>query len=163
MADLPSDMSSGSRELLLLLGWMMCREKLISKFIDSRTEALNEDTMHLYRVSSCISNSFTVLLLAIFARVFVNIVLGGWTIIAASADENLRSKTCRGVRSPATTRCSKQQAPAEPEKSICLADGEECFTSQGNASNITYTNTKWHKKCSLRDFLQVLSFIFIQK
>lgn len=54
--ELPNDMSSGSRELLLLLGWIMCKEGLICKFIESRTEALNEDTAYLYKVQLCYCN-----------------------------------------------------------------------------------------------------------
>lgn len=42
-AGLPSDMSEGSREMLLALGWLLCKENIFSKFMQSCTSPLEED------------------------------------------------------------------------------------------------------------------------
>ena len=49
-ANLPLDMSTGSRELLLALGWLLCKEDIIAKFMQTCTTPLEEqDTAYLYK------------------------------------------------------------------------------------------------------------------
>ncbi|XP_023931041.1 uncharacterized protein C14orf80 homolog [Lingula anatina] len=45
---LPADMSTGSRDLLLAFGWLMCKEGIIDKFMESCASPLAEDTIGLY-------------------------------------------------------------------------------------------------------------------
>ena len=40
---LPRDMSYGSRELLLAIGWLMCKEHVMDDFMMSCTSPLEED------------------------------------------------------------------------------------------------------------------------
>jgi hypothetical protein len=49
-ATLPNDMSCGSRELLLALGWLMCKENVIDKFMRNRGLEIGEDTFVLHQV-----------------------------------------------------------------------------------------------------------------
>ncbi|XP_064623209.1 tubulin epsilon and delta complex protein 1-like [Lineus longissimus] len=48
-ATLQNDMSSGSRELLLALGWLMCKENVIDKFMKNRGLEIGEDTFLLHQ------------------------------------------------------------------------------------------------------------------
>ncbi|XP_074657566.1 tubulin epsilon and delta complex protein 1-like [Tubulanus polymorphus] len=41
---LPNDMSSGSRDLLLALGWLLCKESIIDQFMQRRGIDIGEDT-----------------------------------------------------------------------------------------------------------------------
>ena len=50
-ASLPNDMTSGSRELLLGLGWLLCKENIITRFMKSSTSSLDDDTYALFGVS----------------------------------------------------------------------------------------------------------------
>ena len=51
-ASLPNDMSSGSRELLLGFAWLMCKESLVDKFMESCASPLDEeDPSFMYEVS----------------------------------------------------------------------------------------------------------------
>ena len=51
LATLPNDMSSGSRDLLLALGWLLCKESVLQKFMVNCTTPLEgDDTEALYQV-----------------------------------------------------------------------------------------------------------------
>ena len=69
-AQLPNDMSSGSRELLLALAWLLCTDRVIDKFMEKCASPIDEDTYtpDVQRVSydSCVV--FTLLLY--MARLF---------------------------------------------------------------------------------------------
>ena len=43
-------MNDGSRELLLALGWLLCREHIINRFMINCTSPLDEDTAALHQV-----------------------------------------------------------------------------------------------------------------
>lgn len=47
-ASLPRDLSTGSREMLLAFGWLMCKENVIQKFMQTCTSPLDDDTTALY-------------------------------------------------------------------------------------------------------------------
>ena len=49
-AGLPRDMGCGSRELLLGLGWLVCKENIIQRFMHSCTSPLEEDTFNNHQV-----------------------------------------------------------------------------------------------------------------
>ncbi len=49
-ACLPHDMSDGSRELLLALGWLLCKEHVINRFMINCTSPLDDDTAALHQV-----------------------------------------------------------------------------------------------------------------
>lgn len=50
-ASLPNDMSSGSREILLGFAWLLCKEGLIDKFMESCSSPLDEeDPSFMYEV-----------------------------------------------------------------------------------------------------------------
>ena len=49
-ASLPHDMSDGSRELLLALGWLLCREHVINRFMINCTSPLDDDTAATHQV-----------------------------------------------------------------------------------------------------------------
>ena len=58
-AGLPSNMSCGSREILLALGWLLCKENVLTKFMNSCTSPLDdeEDMLDVHEVrieESCI-------------------------------------------------------------------------------------------------------------
>ena len=42
-SQLPNDMSSGSRELLLALAWLLCSEGVIDKFMENCASPIEED------------------------------------------------------------------------------------------------------------------------
>ena len=54
-AGLPRDMGRGSRELLLGLGWLVCKENIIQRFMHSCTSPLEEDTLNSQQVGTCTS------------------------------------------------------------------------------------------------------------
>lgn len=43
-SQLPNDMSSGSRELLLALAWLLCTDRVIDKFMEKCASPIDEDT-----------------------------------------------------------------------------------------------------------------------
>lgn len=43
-SQLPNDMSSGSRELLLALAWLLCTERIIDKFMENCASPIDEDS-----------------------------------------------------------------------------------------------------------------------
>lgn len=43
-SQLPNDMSSGSRELLLALSWLLCTERVIDKFMENCASPIDEDS-----------------------------------------------------------------------------------------------------------------------
>ena len=50
-ASLPNDMASGSRELLLGFAWLLCKESLVDKFMESCASPLDEeDPSFMYEV-----------------------------------------------------------------------------------------------------------------
>ena len=50
-ASIPNDMSGGSREVLLGIGWLLCKQNVVSLFMNNVTSPLDEDTTSLYEVS----------------------------------------------------------------------------------------------------------------
>ena len=49
LTSLPLDMTSGSRELLLALGWLLCKEDIVARFMKTCTSPLEEeDTAYIY-------------------------------------------------------------------------------------------------------------------
>ncbi|KAK7105045.1 hypothetical protein V1264_019668 [Littorina saxatilis] len=47
-ATLPTDMSTGSRELMLALAWLLNKEDIISKFMENRASPMDDDVVSLY-------------------------------------------------------------------------------------------------------------------
>ena len=47
-SSLPRDLSTGSREMLLAFGWILCKENIVQKFMQSCTSPLEDDTAYLY-------------------------------------------------------------------------------------------------------------------
>ena len=57
-ARIPNDMSSGSREVLLALGWLLCKKNVVAQFINNATSPLDDDTASLHKVSFIHNKSF---------------------------------------------------------------------------------------------------------
>jgi hypothetical protein len=51
---LPNDMSSGSREVLLAIGWLLSSKKVIEKFVDLQSSPLDQEYPTQESVSSFI-------------------------------------------------------------------------------------------------------------
>lgn len=73
-ASLPADMSSGSREVLLALGWLLCKENIMARFIKNCTAPIGDDDMMvLHMVSDLVADS-----LRPFYNNVIYIVLAGF-------------------------------------------------------------------------------------
>ena len=57
-ANLPGNMVNGSRELLLALGWLMCKENIFQCFMVRCTSPLDEDTQAQYKVHQELEEDF---------------------------------------------------------------------------------------------------------
>ena len=49
-ASLPTNMSRGSRELLLAFAWLLNKEGIIHKFMEHRSSPIDDDVLSLYEV-----------------------------------------------------------------------------------------------------------------
>ena len=49
-ASLPTNMSRGSRELLLAFAWLLNKEAIIHKFMEHRSSPIDDDVLSLYEV-----------------------------------------------------------------------------------------------------------------
>ena len=49
-ASVPNDLSRGSRDALLALGWLLCKLNIIPRFMQKVTSPLDDDTTSIYEV-----------------------------------------------------------------------------------------------------------------
>ena len=92
-ATLPRDLSTGSREMLLAFGWLMCKENIMQKFMQTCTSPLDDDTTALYLYQVCV---------------------GDWAWLLSVTD--VQSTTFKSIKH----NCKESQTTGAVVDSVCL-------------------------------------------